>query len=35
VSPDGKFAYQKILYGYILEGLGIENVGIFLATWYV
>jgi hypothetical protein len=26
--PDGKFANQKSQLGYILEGLGMENVGI-------
>jgi hypothetical protein len=28
--PDGLFSNQKSQLGYILEGLGIENVGIFL-----
>jgi hypothetical protein len=27
--PDGLFSYQKYRLGYILEGLGMENVGIF------
>jgi hypothetical protein len=27
--PDGLFLYQKSQLGYILEGLGIDNVGIF------
>jgi hypothetical protein len=27
--PDGLFSYQKSQFGYILEGLGRENVGIF------
>jgi cyanate permease len=27
--PDGLFSYQKSQFGYILEGLGKENVGIF------
>jgi hypothetical protein len=27
--PDGLFSYQKYQFGYILEGLGMENVGIF------
>jgi hypothetical protein len=27
--PDGIFAYQKSKFGCILEGLGMENVGIF------
>jgi hypothetical protein len=26
--PDGIFSYQKSQFGYILEGLGMENVGI-------
>jgi hypothetical protein len=40
--PDGLFSYQKSQFGYILEGLGMENVGIFYgplvhftAIWYV
>jgi hypothetical protein len=28
--PDDIFANQKSKFGYIFEGLGIENVGIFL-----
>jgi hypothetical protein len=39
--PDGLFYYQKSQFGYILEGLGMENVGIFydhleyiMAFWY-
>jgi hypothetical protein len=28
--PDGIFPQQNTQYGYILEGLGIENVGIFV-----
>jgi hypothetical protein len=39
--PDGSFSNQKFKFGYILEGLGIKNVVIFLdhleyftATWY-
>jgi hypothetical protein len=27
--PDGLFSYKKSPFGYILEGLGMENVGIF------
>jgi hypothetical protein len=27
--PDGLFSYQKSQFGYILEGLGVENVDIF------
>jgi hypothetical protein len=27
--PDGLFSYQKSQFGCILEGLGMENVGIF------
>jgi hypothetical protein len=27
--PDGIFAYQKSQIGYILEALGMDNVGIF------
>jgi hypothetical protein len=27
--PDGIFADQKFLFGYLLEGLSIENVGTF------
>jgi hypothetical protein len=27
--PDAIFTNQKSQFGYILEGLGIENVGIF------
>jgi hypothetical protein len=40
--PDGIFQKQKTLIEYILEGLGIENVGIFcgdleyfITIWYV
>jgi hypothetical protein len=31
--PDGIFSNQKSQFGYILEGLGIENAGIFMAIW--
>jgi hypothetical protein len=27
--PDCLFSYQKFQFGYILEGFGIENIGIF------
>jgi hypothetical protein len=27
--PDGLFSYQNAQLGYILQGLGMENVGIF------
>jgi hypothetical protein len=27
--PDGLFSNQKTQFGYILEGLGVENVDIF------
>jgi hypothetical protein len=30
--PDGIFSYQKSQFGKILEGLGIENVGIFYCS---
>jgi hypothetical protein len=40
--PDGIFSYQKSRFGYIWEGLGMENVGIFYvhleyltAVWYI
>jgi hypothetical protein len=40
--PDGIFAYQKSNFGNILEGLGMDNVGIFychlvyfIAIWYI
>jgi hypothetical protein len=40
--PDRLFSYQKSLFGYIFEGLGKENVGIFYdhlenftATWCI
>jgi hypothetical protein len=40
--PDGLFSYQKSKFGYILEVLGMENVGIFyghleyfMTIWYV
>jgi hypothetical protein len=31
--PDGIFSNQKFQFGYILEGLAMEDVGIFLALW--
>jgi hypothetical protein len=30
--PDGLFSNQKYHFGYILEGLGMENVDIFMTT---
>jgi hypothetical protein len=40
--PDGIFSNQKSQFGYILEGLAIEDVGIFYgdllyftAIWYI
>jgi hypothetical protein len=33
--PDCLFSDQKIQFGYILEGLGMENVGIFLSIWNI
>jgi hypothetical protein len=40
--PDGLFSHQKSQSGYILEGLGMVNVGIFygrleyiMANWYI
>jgi hypothetical protein len=40
--PDGIFAFQKSLFGCILEGLEIESVGIFyqhlvyfISLWYI
>jgi hypothetical protein len=40
--PDGLFSYQKSQFGYILVGLGMENIGIFYdpleyftAIWYI
>jgi hypothetical protein len=33
--PDGIFSYQKSQFLYILEGLGIERFGIFLAYLYL
>jgi hypothetical protein len=32
--PDGLFCYQKSQFGYILEGLGMENV-IFENIWTI
>jgi hypothetical protein len=31
--PDGLFSNQKYQFGYIFEGLGMENVGIFMIIW--
>jgi hypothetical protein len=40
--PDGLFSYQKSQFGYILDGLGMEIVGIFyehfeyyMRIWYI
>jgi hypothetical protein len=33
--PDGLFSNQKSEFGSILERLAIENLGIFLAIWYI
>jgi hypothetical protein len=33
--PDGIFSFQKFQFGCILEGLEMENVGIFLAIWNI
>jgi hypothetical protein len=33
--PDGSFSNQKYQFGYILEGLGMENIGIFMTTWNI
>jgi hypothetical protein len=40
--PDGTFSDQKCQFGYILEGLGMENVGVLhghfvflLLFWYI
>jgi hypothetical protein len=40
--PDGILSNQKYLFGYILEGFRIDNVGIskghleyFIAIWYI
>jgi hypothetical protein len=40
--PDGLFACQKSLFGYIFEGFGMENIGIVyghreycMAIWYI
>jgi hypothetical protein len=32
---DGIFSYQKSQFGYILEGLGMQNVGIFYDKWNI
>jgi hypothetical protein len=32
--PDGTFSNQKFQFGYILEGLEVENV-YFMAIWYI
>jgi hypothetical protein len=33
--PDGIFSNRKSQFGYILEGLAMEDVGIFLAIWSI
>jgi hypothetical protein len=34
--PDGKVSNQKFQFGYILEGLKMENVGIiFMVIWNI
>jgi hypothetical protein len=34
--PDGLFSNQKSKFGYILEGLALEDVGIyFMDTWSI
>jgi hypothetical protein len=33
--PDGLFSNKKSHFGYILEGLGMENVGIFITIWNI
>jgi hypothetical protein len=40
--PDGLFSFQKSQFGFNIEGLGMENVGIFYdhfeyfaAIWYI
>jgi hypothetical protein len=29
------FAYQKFQFGYLLEALVMENVGIFITLWFI
>jgi hypothetical protein len=40
--PDAAFSYQKYQFGHILEGLGVENIGMFyghseyfMPTWCI
>jgi hypothetical protein len=33
--PDGIFSNQKSQFGKLLEGLAMEDVGIFIAIWYI
>jgi hypothetical protein len=33
--PDALFSYQKSQFGSILEGLGMENVGMFVTIWNI
>jgi hypothetical protein len=33
--PDGIFACQKSNFGHILEGLRMENAGIFYGQWKI
>jgi hypothetical protein len=33
--PDGLFSNQKPQFGHILEGLGMENDGIFMTIWNI
>jgi hypothetical protein len=33
--PDGLFSNQKSRFGYILEGLGMGNVGSFMTIWNI
>jgi hypothetical protein len=33
--PDGIFSYQKYQFGYIIDFLGMENVGYFSAVWNI
>jgi hypothetical protein len=33
--PDGLFSNQKVQFGYILEGQGMENVVIFMTIWNI
>jgi hypothetical protein len=33
--PDGIFSNKKYQFGLTLEGLGMENVGIFMVIWNI